>query len=70
MTTIGIIDAGAVGTALGHDITDPDVAAALAGWRKKSLTPDAVARAVRYALEQPEGVDINEIIVRPSAADM
>jgi NADP-dependent 3-hydroxy acid dehydrogenase YdfG len=68
--TIGIIGGGKDDTEMGHDITDPDVAAALAGWRKKSLTPDAVARAVRYALEQPEGVDINEIIVRPSAADM
>ena len=39
-------------------------------WRQKSLTPDAIARAIRYALEQPEGVDVNEIIVRPTAAGM
>lgn len=65
-----LISPGVVATELGHDITDPDVAAALTGWRKKSLTPDAIARAVRYALEQPEGVDINEVIVRPTAADM
>ncbi|PCD04434.1 oxidoreductase [Sphingomonas spermidinifaciens] len=65
-----LISPGVVATELGHDITDPAVAAALKGWRQKSLTPDAVARAVRYALEQPEGVDINEVIVRPVAADM
>ncbi|MEH3158564.1 MAG: SDR family oxidoreductase [Sphingomonas taxi] len=65
-----LISPGVVATELGHDITDPDVATALTGWRKKSLTPDAIARAVRYALEQPEGVDINEVIVRPTAADM
>ncbi len=64
------ISPGVVATELGHDITDPDVATALTVWRKKSLTPDAIARAVRYALEQPEGVDISEIIVRPTAADM
>lgn len=57
-------------TELGHDITDPDVAGALQGWRQKSLTPDAIARAIRYAIEQPEGVDINEVIVRPTAADL
>lgn len=65
-----LISPGVVATELGHDITDPDVAAALTGWRQKSLTPDAIARAVRFALQQPEGVDINEVIVRPVAADM
>ena len=65
-----LISPGVVATELGHDITDPEVAAARTGWRKKSLTPDAIARAVRYAIEQPEGVDINEVIVRPTAADM
>ncbi|MDF2494630.1 SDR family oxidoreductase [Sphingomonas sp.] len=65
-----LISPGVVATELGNDITDPDVATALKGWRQKSLTPDAIARAVRFALEQPEGVDINEMIVRPTAADM
>jgi NADP-dependent 3-hydroxy acid dehydrogenase YdfG len=54
---------------VGH-ITDPNVAAALQGRLQKSLTPDAIARAICYALEQPEGVDVNEVIVRPTAADM
>ena len=65
-----LISPGVVATELGNDITDTDVATALKGWRQKSLTPDAIARAVRFALEQPEGVDINEMIVRPTAADM
>lgn len=65
-----IISPGVVATELGHDITDPQVAAGLQEWRKKSLTPDAIARAIRFALEQPEGVDVNEIIVRPTAAGM
>lgn len=65
-----LISPGVVATELGNDITDPAIAAALTDWRRKSLTPDAIARAVRYALEQPDGVDINEVIVRPTAADM
>jgi NADP-dependent 3-hydroxy acid dehydrogenase YdfG len=65
-----IISPGVVATELGNDITDPAIAAALGTWRQKSLTPDAIARAIRYALEQPEGVDINEVIVRPTAAGM
>jgi NADP-dependent 3-hydroxy acid dehydrogenase YdfG len=38
--------------------------------RSTLISPDASARAVRYAIAQPEGVDINEVIVRPTAADM
>lgn len=65
-----IISPGVVATELGHDITDQAVAASLQEWRKKSLTPDAIARAIRFALEQPDGVDINEVVVRPTAAGM
>lgn len=65
-----IISPGVVATELGNDITVPEVAAGLKVWREKSLTPDAIARAIRYALEQPEGVDVNEVIVRPTAAGM
>lgn len=65
-----LISPGVVATELGHDISDPALAADLIEWRKKSLTPDAVARAVRFALEQPAGVDINEVIVRPTSAGM
>ncbi|TAK17563.1 MAG: SDR family oxidoreductase [Rhizorhabdus sp.] len=65
-----IISPGVVATELGNDISDQDVASALREWRKKSLTPDAIARAIRFAIEQPDGVDINEVIVRPTAAGM
>ena len=65
-----IISPGVVATELGHDITDPNIASALTTWRQKSLTPDAIARAIRFAVEQPEGVDVNEVIVRPTAANM
>jgi NADP-dependent 3-hydroxy acid dehydrogenase YdfG len=65
-----LISPGVVATELGHDISDPALAADLIEWRRKSLTPDAIARAVRFALEQPVGVDINEVIVRPTAASM
>ena len=65
-----VICPGVTDTELGHDISLPEIAAGLEQWRKKSLRPDAIARAIRFALEQPEGVDVNEIIVRPTAADM
>lgn len=32
---------------------------------KSALQDDDIARAVMYALEQPEGVDVNEVLIRP-----
>jgi len=32
-----------------------------------ALSDDDIARAVMFALEQPEGVDVNEILIRPTS---
>jgi NADP-dependent 3-hydroxy acid dehydrogenase YdfG len=32
-----------------------------------AMPPEAVARAIGFALEQPDGVDVGEIVVRPTA---
>ena len=32
-----------------------------------AISPDAIARAIAFAIEQPPEVDVNEIIVRPTA---
>jgi len=37
-------------------------------FRKTALTPDVIARAVLYAVSQPDDVDVNEIIVRPTTS--
>ncbi|MFD1536400.1 SDR family oxidoreductase [Nonomuraea guangzhouensis] len=34
---------------------------------KIAISPDAVARAVAFAIEQPDGVDVGDIVVRPTA---
>jgi NADP-dependent 3-hydroxy acid dehydrogenase YdfG len=62
------ISPGVVATELGHDITDEATKGALTEWRKTSLTPDAIARAIAFAVEQPDDVDVNEVIVRPTAS--
>ncbi|WP_193200284.1 SDR family oxidoreductase [Nostoc sp. MG11] len=65
---VTIISPGVVETELGSDISDQASKGFLQELRKTALTPDAIARAVLYAVAQPEDVDVNEIIVRPTAS--
>jgi NADP-dependent 3-hydroxy acid dehydrogenase YdfG len=62
------IHPGVVESELADTITDPVAANAMKTYRAIALKPDAIARAVRFAIEQPDDVDINEIVVRPTAS--
>jgi NADP-dependent 3-hydroxy acid dehydrogenase YdfG len=59
---------GVVESELADTITDPAAAEAMLAYRAIALTPDAIGRAVRYAIEQPDDVDVSDIVVRPTAA--
>ncbi|MDP9563279.1 MULTISPECIES: SDR family oxidoreductase [Rhizobium/Agrobacterium group] len=65
-----LISPGTTATELGHDVTVPEIADMLEASFKTGLTPDVIARAICYALEQPKNVDVNEIVVRPVAANI
>jgi NADP-dependent 3-hydroxy acid dehydrogenase YdfG len=62
------IHPGVVESELADTITDPAAAEAMKTYRAIALQPDAIGRAVRYAVEQPDDVDVNEIVVRPTKA--
>jgi NADP-dependent 3-hydroxy acid dehydrogenase YdfG len=62
------IHPGVVESELAHTITDPAAAELMQSYRAIALKPDAIGRAVRYAIEQPDDVDVNEIVIRPTAA--
>ncbi|WP_428028986.1 SDR family oxidoreductase [Ancylobacter sp.] len=62
------IHPGVVESELAHTITDPVAAEAMKAYRAIALQPDAIGRAVRYAIEQPDDVDVGEIVVRPTAS--
>lgn len=62
------IHPGVVESELADTITDPVAAEAMKSYRAIALTPDAIGRAVRFAIEQPDDVDVNEIVVRPTRA--
>jgi NADP-dependent 3-hydroxy acid dehydrogenase YdfG len=65
---VTIISPGVTETELGSDITDEASQGFLKELRKTALSSDAIAKAVLYAVSQPEDIDINEIIVRPTAS--
>jgi len=49
-------------------VTNPEVKKQLEEARDKSaMSPEAIARTIVFAIEQPADVDVNEIIVRPTA---
>jgi NADP-dependent 3-hydroxy acid dehydrogenase YdfG len=60
------IHPGVVESELADTITDPAAAEAMTTYRAIALKPDAIGRAVRFAIEQPEDVDVNEIVIRPT----
>jgi len=62
-----IISPGAVATELTNSITDPVVAEGARKVYEIAISAASFARAVSFAISQPEDVDINEILFRPTA---
>lgn len=62
-----IISPGAVATELTGTISHAETASAVDALYEMAIHPDAVARAIAFAIEQPRDVDVNEIILRPTA---
>jgi NADP-dependent 3-hydroxy acid dehydrogenase YdfG len=66
-----IVCPGAVKTELLEHITDVDVRQANEDYvGSVGISPDSFARVVAFAISQPEDVDINEIIFRPTSQEL
>jgi NADP-dependent 3-hydroxy acid dehydrogenase YdfG len=61
-----VISPGAVDTELPDSITEQDVAENVRKFYDIAISPESFARAVAYAIGQPDDVDINEILFRPT----
>jgi NADP-dependent 3-hydroxy acid dehydrogenase YdfG len=62
-----VISPGAVATELPDSITEQDISESMHGFYDKYAIPaDSFARAVVFAMSQPDDVDINEILFRPT----
>lgn len=60
------VSPGVVESELAQSITDPTAAAAMQTYRADSIPPDAIARAIAYAIDEPAEVDVNELVIRPA----
>jgi len=66
-----VISPGAVATELPQSITEPDIAKGIEQFYKDYAIPaSSFARAVAFAISQPEDVDINEILFRPTSQEL
>ena len=66
-----IISPGAVASELADSITEPDISRNIHKFYEDVAIPaDSFARAVAFAISQPEEVDINEILFRPTRQEL
>jgi NADP-dependent 3-hydroxy acid dehydrogenase YdfG len=66
-----IISPGAVATELPDSITEPDVSKGIHDFYAQYAIPaDSFARMVAFAISQPDELDINEILFRPTRQEL
>lgn len=47
-------------------MTNPEIRSQIIDrMHKMAIPPEAIARAVAFAIEQPADIDVNEIVIRP-----
>jgi len=66
-----IVSPGAVATELPRSITEPDIALGVGHFYEQYAIPaEAFARVVAFAISQPDDVDVNEMLFRPTRQEM
>ncbi|MEU9500503.1 SDR family oxidoreductase [Streptomyces sp. NPDC048196] len=62
------VSPGPIATDFAEASTNSRVRAEITAMRDRlAIPPDAIARAIAFAVEQPADVDVNEVVVRPTA---
>jgi NADP-dependent 3-hydroxy acid dehydrogenase YdfG len=65
---VTVISPGFVHTDFAESMTNPEVKAQIEAARDKmAISPQAIARAIAFAIEQPADVEVGELVVRPTA---
>ena len=65
---VTVISPGTTTSELADTISDPTAREAMKAWRAITISPEAVANSVHYAVSQPVDVDVSEIVIRPTAS--
>ncbi len=66
-----VISPGAVATELPDSVTEADVSEGIHRFYEQFAIPaDSFARAVAFAMSQPDDVDVNEILFRPTRQEL
>lgn len=65
-----VISPGAVDTELPNSVTEPDIAENIRKGYEHAIPPESFARAVIFAMDQPEDMDVNEILFRPTHQEL
>jgi NADP-dependent 3-hydroxy acid dehydrogenase YdfG len=66
-----VISPGAVATELPNSVTEPDIAKNIEKFYQEFALPaDSFARCVAFAISQPEDMDVNEILFRPTRQEL
>lgn len=65
-----IISPGVVESELTNSITDEAIKPMIGQLAGLAIPADSIARAVAYVIDQPTNVDVNEMIIRPTAQPM
>ncbi|AWM91806.1 oxidoreductase [Pseudomonas sp. 31-12] len=65
---VTVVCPGVVESELADSISDEVAREEMRAFRRVALNADAIARALAYAIEQPDDVDVSEIVVRPTAS--
>ncbi|HTR59558.1 MAG TPA: SDR family oxidoreductase [Casimicrobiaceae bacterium] len=65
-----VISPGAVATELPDSVTEPDIAENMRKVYEIAIPAESFARAVAFAISQPEDIDVNEILFRPTRQEL
>jgi NADP-dependent 3-hydroxy acid dehydrogenase YdfG len=65
-----VISPGAVATELPNSVTEPDIAENMRKIYEIAIPAESFARSVAFAISQPEDVDVNEILFRPTRQEL
>ena len=65
---VTVVCPGVTESELAESISDDAGRDEMKTFRRIAIPADAIARAIAYAIEQPDDVDVSEVVVRPTAS--